>query len=222
MVVAGAIVRAVEEDGPGFAASGTIDRRAGVRQCSGQRRRNRGTMLKPGHGQAITGYLGDYAADMDHRTRSITSGPAAAATARGKSWPIIVVIFRRTATSSTLRWCARRQADSWTGMWAAWSAGLRGSDPGNQPPTGPRSHDLDAATLRHRGPCEEMSADDRRALRQAEALPILVRMKARFDEVRRTLRPRRNWPRRSTTCSTVGMPSSGIPGRQDSNRQERD
>ncbi len=36
---------------------------------------------------------------------------------------------------------------------------------------------------------KEMSADDRRALRQAEALPILTRMKARFDEVRPTLRP---------------------------------
>jgi hypothetical protein len=36
---------------------------------------------------------------------------------------------------------------------------------------------------------QEMSADERRALRQAEALPILVRMKARFDEVRPTLRP---------------------------------
>ena len=34
-----------------------------------------------------------------------------------------------------------------------------------------------------------MSADERRALRQAEALPILARMKARFDEVRPTLRP---------------------------------
>jgi hypothetical protein len=34
-----------------------------------------------------------------------------------------------------------------------------------------------------------MSADDRRALRQAEALPILARMKARFEEVRPTLRP---------------------------------
>ena len=34
-----------------------------------------------------------------------------------------------------------------------------------------------------------MSADERRALRQAEALPILMRMKARFDEVRPVLRP---------------------------------
>ena len=34
-----------------------------------------------------------------------------------------------------------------------------------------------------------MSAEDRRALRQAEALPILARMKARFEEVRPTLRP---------------------------------
>jgi len=34
-----------------------------------------------------------------------------------------------------------------------------------------------------------MSADDRRALRQTVALPILARMKARFDEVRPTLRP---------------------------------
>jgi hypothetical protein len=35
-----------------------------------------------------------------------------------------------------------------------------------------------------------MSADNRRALRQAEALPILARMKARFEEVRPTLRPK--------------------------------
>ena len=35
----------------------------------------------------------------------------------------------------------------------------------------------------------EMSAEDRRALRQTEALPILVWMKARFEEVRPTLRP---------------------------------
>ena len=34
-----------------------------------------------------------------------------------------------------------------------------------------------------------MSAEERRALRQAEALPILARMKARFEEVRPTLRP---------------------------------
>ncbi len=36
---------------------------------------------------------------------------------------------------------------------------------------------------------KEMSPEDRRALRQAEALPILAKMKARFDEVRPTLRP---------------------------------
>ncbi len=36
---------------------------------------------------------------------------------------------------------------------------------------------------------KEMSTEDRRALRQAEALPILARMKARFEEVRPTLRP---------------------------------
>jgi hypothetical protein len=35
----------------------------------------------------------------------------------------------------------------------------------------------------------EMSADERRALRQAGALPILARMKPRFEEVRPTLRP---------------------------------
>jgi hypothetical protein len=33
------------------------------------------------------------------------------------------------------------------------------------------------------------SADERRALRQTEALPILARMKARFEEVQPTLRP---------------------------------
>jgi transposase len=36
---------------------------------------------------------------------------------------------------------------------------------------------------------KEMPPEDRRALRQAEALPILARMKARFEEVRPTLRP---------------------------------
>jgi hypothetical protein len=36
---------------------------------------------------------------------------------------------------------------------------------------------------------KEVSAEDRRASRQAEALPILARMKARFEEVRPTLRP---------------------------------
>lgn len=36
---------------------------------------------------------------------------------------------------------------------------------------------------------KEMSAEERRALRQAEALPTLPRMKARFQEVRPTLRP---------------------------------
>ena len=35
----------------------------------------------------------------------------------------------------------------------------------------------------------DMSSDERRALRQAEALPILTRMKARFEEVRPLLRP---------------------------------
>jgi hypothetical protein len=35
---------------------------------------------------------------------------------------------------------------------------------------------------------QQMSADDRRALRQAEALPILARLKARFEEVRPTSR----------------------------------
>ena len=34
-----------------------------------------------------------------------------------------------------------------------------------------------------------MSADERRTLRHAEALPILLRLKARFEEVRPTLRP---------------------------------
>ena len=34
-----------------------------------------------------------------------------------------------------------------------------------------------------------MSADERRTLRRAEALPILARIKARFEEVRPTLRP---------------------------------
>ena len=65
-----------------------------------------------------------------------------------------VVISKRTATSFTHRWCARRRAALWT-----WHAGLtvgavRGSDSGDQPPAGPRGHDLDAATVRHRGPCK--------------------------------------------------------------------
>jgi len=48
MVVAGAVVRAVESDGPGFATSGATDLPAGARQRGGQRRRNRGADAQTG------------------------------------------------------------------------------------------------------------------------------------------------------------------------------
>jgi hypothetical protein len=58
---------------------------------------------------------------------------------------------------------------------------------------------------------KELSADDRRALRQAEALPILARMKARFEEVRPTLRPTSKLPEAIDYVLNRWADSSGIP-----------
>ena len=55
MVVAGIVVRAVETDGPGFAASGAIDSPAGARQRRHQRRRNGGADAQAGARQGDHG-----------------------------------------------------------------------------------------------------------------------------------------------------------------------
>ncbi len=71
------------------------------------------------------------------RTCSMTSGPAAAVTGRGGSWPIIGVIFKRTATSSTARRARGGGPPRGPGVLGSRSARLRGSDSGDQPSLGP-------------------------------------------------------------------------------------
>ena len=118
VAVTGAVVRAVEPDGPGFAASGTIDPPAGIRQRVVNADETEVRMLKPGHGKAITGYLSGYAGDADHRYVFYDFRPSRSRDGPGKCWRTIVVIFKRMATSSTHRSCAIRRAALWT-----WRAG---------------------------------------------------------------------------------------------------
>ena len=147
-------------------------------------------MLKPGNGKAITGYLSGYAGDADHRyvfydfrpSRS-RDGPAEMlANYRGYLQTDGYVVY-----TSLVRHSEGRLVDA-----ACWAHGRRGFEEALPTTSHPLVHEVMIWTqqlydLEDRA--REMSADDRRALRQAEALPILARMKARFDEVRPTLRP---------------------------------
>ncbi len=147
-------------------------------------------MLKPGHGKAITGYLSGYAGDADHpfvfydfRPSRSRDGPAEMlANYRGYLQTDGYVVY-----TSLVRHSAGRLVDV-----ACWAHGRRGFEEAIPATSHPLVHeamiwtqqlyDLEDRAL-------EMSADERRALRQAEALPILMRMKARFEEVRPALRP---------------------------------
>ena len=147
-------------------------------------------MLKPGNGKAITGYLSGYAGDLNHRfvfydfrpNRS-RDGPAEMlATYRGYLQTDGYVVY-----TSLVRHSEGRLVDV-----ACWAHGRRGFEKAIPTTSHPLVHEAMIWTqqlydLEDRA--HEMSPEDRRALRQAEALPILTRMKARFDEVRPTLRP---------------------------------
>jgi transposase len=146
-------------------------------------------MLKPGHGKAITGYLSGYAGDADHRyvfydlrpSRS-RDGPAEMlADYRGYLQTDGYVVY-----TSLVRHSAGRLVDV-----ACWAHGRRGFEEAIPATSKPLVHEAMIWTQQiydREDRAREMSADKRWALRQAETLPILARMKAGFDEVRPTLR----------------------------------
>jgi len=173
MVVAGAIMWAVKSDGPGFAALERLIHQRVLASAVVNADETEVRMLKPGHGKAITGYLSGYAGDADHRYVFYDFRPSRSETARQRCWQTIVVTYKPMATCLHLAGThsAGRLVD--VGMLGAWSEGLRGSASGDQPPAGPRSHDLDTQLYDLEDRAKEMSADDRRALRQAEAFANL-------------------------------------------------
>jgi transposase len=147
-------------------------------------------MLKPGNGKAITGYLSGYAGDADHRfvfydfrpSRSRDGPEEMLAGYRGYLQTDGYVVY-----TSLVRHSEGRLVDV-----ACWAHGRRGFEKSLPTTSHPLVHEAMIWTQQLYGiedRAHEMSPEDRRALRQAEALPILARMKARFDEVRPTLRP---------------------------------
>jgi transposase/uncharacterized coiled-coil protein SlyX len=147
-------------------------------------------MLKPGCGKTITGYVTGYAGDADHpfvlydfRPSRSRDGPAEMlADYRGYLQTDGYIVY-----TSLVNHSAGRLVDV-----ACWAHGRRGFEEALPTTSHPLVHEAMVWTQqiydiedRARG----MSADERRALRQAEALPILARMKARFEEVRPALRP---------------------------------
>jgi transposase/uncharacterized coiled-coil protein SlyX len=147
-------------------------------------------MLKPGNGKAITGYLSGYAGDADHRyvfydfrpSRSRDGPKEMLADYRGYLQTDGYIVY-----TSLVREAAGRLVDV-----ACWAHGRRGFEEAISATSHPLVHEAMIWTQQLydiEDRAKEMSADERRALRQAEALPILSRMKARFEEVRPTLRP---------------------------------
>lgn len=147
-------------------------------------------MLKPGHGKTITGYLSGYAGDAEHRYVFYDFRPS-----RSRDGPHEVLAGYRgflqtdgyVVYASLVRAAADRLIDV-----ACWAHGRRGFEKALPTTSHPLVHEAMLWTqqlydLEDRA--REWSAGERRALRQAEALPILTQMKARFEEVRPTLRP---------------------------------
>ncbi len=147
-------------------------------------------MLKPGHGKAITGYLNGFAGDADHRYVFYDFRPS-----RSRDGPQEVLGDYRgylqtdgyVVYTSLVRHSEGRLVDV-----ACWAHGRRGFEEAIPATSHPLVHEAMIWTQQLydiEDRAHDMSADDRRELRQVEALPILARMKARFDEVRPTLRP---------------------------------
>jgi transposase len=147
-------------------------------------------MLKPGNGKAITGYLSGYAGDADHRYVFYDFRPS-----RSRDGPREMLVDYRgylqtdgyIVYTSLVREAAGRLVDV-----ACWAHGRRGFEEAIPATSHPLVHEAMIWTQQLydiEDRAKEMSPEDRRALRQAEALPILTTMKARFDEVRPTLRP---------------------------------
>ncbi len=146
-------------------------------------------MLKPGNGKAITGYLSGYAGDADHRyvfydfrpSRSRDGPKEMLADYHGYLQTDGYIVY-----TSLVREAAGRLVDV-----ACWAHGRRGFEESLPTTSHPLVHEAMIWTQQLydiEDRAKEMSPEDRRALRQAEAMPILARMKVRFDEVRPTLR----------------------------------
>ena len=96
------------------------------------------------------------------------------------------------------------------GVLGTWSAGLRGSDPGDRHPLVHEAMIWTQQLYDIEDRAKEMSPEDHRALRQAEALPILTRM-AVLD--RSAASDCRHRPRRH---GCPGSPAAGSLGRRPS------
>jgi transposase len=147
-------------------------------------------MLKPGHGKTIKGYLSGYAGDDDHRYVFYDFRPS-----RSRDGPAEMLATYRgylqtdgySVYTSLVRHSEGRLVDV-----ACWAHGRRGFEEALPATSHPLVHEAMIWTQQLydiEDRAHEMSPDDRRALRQAEALPILTKMKTRLDEVRPTLRP---------------------------------
>jgi transposase/uncharacterized coiled-coil protein SlyX len=147
-------------------------------------------MLKPGNGKTITGYLSGYAGDAEHPFVFYDFRPS-----RSRDGPREVLADYRGCLqtdgyivyTSLVREAAGRLVDV-----ACWAHGRRGFEEAIPATSHALVHEAMIWTQQLydiEDRAKEMSAEDRRALRQAEALSILTRMKVRFDEVRPTLRP---------------------------------
>jgi transposase/uncharacterized coiled-coil protein SlyX len=147
-------------------------------------------MLKPGHGKAITGYLSGYAGDADHRYVFYDFRPSRSRDGPGEmlaNYSGYLQTDGYVVYTSLVRHSEGRLVDV-----ACWAHGRRGFEKAIPTTSHPLVHEVMIWTQQLydiEDRAHEMSPEDRRALRRAEALLILARMKARFDEVRPTLRP---------------------------------
>jgi transposase len=148
-------------------------------------------MLKPGHGRTVTGYVTGYAGDLAHpfvfydfRVSRSRDGPEEMlASYRGYLQTDGYVVYTSLVSDS-----GGRLVDV-----ACWAHGRRGFEEALQTTSDVLVHEAlvwiqQLYDLEDRA--REFPADERRALREEEAVPILQRMKARFLEVRPTLRPK--------------------------------
>lgn len=149
-----------------------------------------GPTLKPGHGKAITGYLSGYAGDALHHYVFYDFRPS-----RSRDGPREVLAdyrgYLQTDGYIVYTSLVRESPDRLIDV-ACWAHGRRNFEEAIPSTSHPLVHEAMVWTQQLydiEDRAREMSDDERRALRQVEAMPILLRMKARFEEVRPTLRP---------------------------------
>ena len=146
-------------------------------------------VLKPGRRKAAKAYLWGYAGDADHRYVFYDFG------GRGRDGPKEILAEYRGYLQSDGYAVYTSLVDESDGRLvdvACCAHGRRYFEEAIPSTSHPLVHEA-LVWIQQLYDIEDrarfMSNEDRRALRQAEALPILFCMKARFDEVRPTLRP---------------------------------